>query len=163
MKIGIISDTHIKKNHDRIDKFLSEHLNDVDIVIHLGDFTDKKTLDKFMEFDNFVGVYGNVDSGEVRDTLLEEEIIEVEGYKIGIFHGHGVKKDTVERAYDRFKDRQVDVIAFGHSHQPLIRTMNKVLLLNPGSPTDKRREKNFSYIVLELEEGIMNAQIRFFS
>jgi putative phosphoesterase len=66
-----------------------------------------------------------------------------------------------ENAYDKFKDDEVDIIIFGHNHQPAIFTKNKILMLNPGSLTNKRREKWHSFIILDIEKGILDAKIRF--
>lgn len=163
MKIGIISDTHIRKDFSKIDDFFEKHLKDVDGIVHAGDYVDEKLLNKLMEHKEFIGVYGNVDDRTIKEKLGEKEIIEVEGYKIGLFHGHGSKRTTLERVYDEFKVDDVDIIIFGHSHKPLIKTKNKVLMMNPGSPTSKRSERWFTYIILELEENVINAQLRFFS
>ena len=77
------------------------------------------------------------------------------GYKIGVFHGHGENKTTIERAIASFDGEEIDIIIYGHSHQPSIQTKNKTLILNPGSITSKRRERWYSYIVLELmEKGV---------
>jgi putative phosphoesterase len=62
-----------------------------------------------------------------------------------------------------FKEDKVDIIIFGHSHQPIIKTINKTLMLNPGSPTSKGKERWYSVIILELERECINAQIKFFS
>lgn len=62
-----------------------------------------------------------------------------------------------------FKDDKIDIIIFGHSHQPVIKTINKTLMLNPGTPTSKRKERWYSVIILELSKGYINAQLKFFS
>lgn len=160
MKLAILSDTHIKNNAEDLEEFLS-NIKDVDILIHAGDFSSKLALDILKLHKCFVGVYGNVDDTYVQQELRNKEILEIKGYRIGIVHGHGEKKTTVERAIDSFKDDMVDIIVFGHSHQPLIQTRNKVLLLNPGSPTSKRKEKWYSYILLELREDGLEAKLCF--
>ena len=159
MKIGIISDTHIKSNLDRLDQ-VKYWLAEADFLIHVGDYTSIEVIQSLLTFKNFLGVWGNNDGDDLRQVLKEKEILEVEGYRIGLFHGHGEKKTTQERAMDQFKEDNVDIIVFGHSHQPLILTKNKTLLLNPGSPTNKRRERWFSYIVLELKQGSIKAELR---
>ena len=88
--------------------------------------------------------------------------MELNGYKIGLFHGHGEEKTTMDRAYQRFAETDVDIIAFGHSHQSLIKTHKGVLMLNPGSPTNKRWEKFYSFISLQLNENKINAEVIYF-
>lgn len=162
MKIGIISDTHIDKNFDRLNDFLSKHMKHIDMIIHAGDYKTGKVINTLRKFKKFTGVWGNVDDNNIKQLVSEKEIIEINNYKIGIFHGHGTKKTTIDRAYDAFNGNDVDIIIFGHSHQPLIRTKNDVLLLNPGSPTSKRKERWFSYIILELDDDSISASLKFF-
>lgn len=163
MKIGIISDTHINKHSSRILDIIDKYLKDVDMIIHAGDYKTMKVVNLLRQHKNFIGVYGNVDEHPIRDILKETEIIDVMGYKIGIFHGHGDNKTTSERAFDRFKENNVDIIIFGHSHQPLIKTVGSVLMLNPGSLASKRKERWYSYIILELTQTSVNAEIKLFT
>lgn len=163
MRIGIISDTHLSKHPEKILEFLKTHLNDVDMIIHAGDFTDIKVVNFLKNYKKFIGVWGNNDKNDIRQELREKEIIRINGYKIGIYHGHGDEKTTMDRAYEMFKDDKVDIIIFGHSHQPVILTKNKTLMLNPGSPTYKRKGPWYSYIILELGDSGFNAQIKFLS
>jgi len=138
---------------------LEKHLSDVDMIIHAGDFKTTETFNLLREYKSFIGVWGNNDPEEIQALLNETEIVELEGYRIGIFHGHGTKGTTIERAYSRFSDIQTDVIIFGHSHQPVITTRQGVLLLNPGSPTCKRRERWFTCIILELSASGISARL----
>lgn len=161
MKIGIISDTHINNDVSRLDKIINL-LGDIGIIIHAGDYTSMLTIDELKKFTGFMGVYGNVDNDDIRKSLKEKVIVEIMGYKIGIYHGHGQGKTTMDRAYDMFADDNVDIIVFGHSHQPVIMTKGGILMLNPGSPTNKRRERWFSYILLELNKEGISATLNFF-
>jgi uncharacterized protein len=159
MKIAIISDTHLGKNLDKLYILIDEYLKHYQLVIHCGDYTSYDVLNILREKCNFTGVWGNGDKDDIKDILKEKLIIECEGYKIGVYHGHGNGKTTMERAYNKFNDDNVDIIAFGHSHQPLIKTHNKVLMLNPGSITNKRREKWFSYILLDINKDFIKPQL----
>ncbi len=138
---------------------MEKHLSDVDMIIHAGDFKTTETFNLLSEYKSFIGVWGNNDPEEIKALLNETEIVELERYRIGIFHGHGTKGTTIERAYSRFSDIQTDVIIFGHSHQPVITTRQGVLLLNPGSPTSKRRERWFTCIILELSASGISARL----
>lgn len=163
MKVGIISDTHLGKHPDKIEGLIKTYLNDVDAIIHAGDYKGSKVVNILKRYKNFVGVYGNVDDNSVRELLNEKEIITLSGYRIGIFHGHGEKKTTIERAYDKFKDDKVDIIVFGHSHQPVIMTKQKILIINPGSPTSKRKDRWYSYVILELGKHNICAELKLFN
>ncbi|KAJ49178.1 hypothetical protein BD780_003142 [Clostridium tetanomorphum] len=163
MKIGIISDTHITKHSEDINKIIDKYFKEVDMIIHVGDFNSIDVINNIKKKKKFVGVYGNNDSSSVKQYLNEKEIISVEGYKIGLFHGHGDKKNVIDRAYEKFKDNKVDIIIFGHSHQPIIKTKNKILMLNPGSPRRKFKERWYSYMQLELGKKKIEARIILFN
>ncbi len=163
MKIVILSDTHVKKHSDKLFKFIDILFKEADMIIHAGDYVSSSVVSKLREHKNFVGVWGNNDKGYIRDLLKEKMIISVEGYRIGLYHGHGNSKNTLERAYDEFSTDKVDIIIFGHSHQPLILTKSKVLMINPGSPSYKRREPWYSYVILEIQDKKIDVQLKFFS
>ncbi len=162
MKIGIISDTHITKDSKSFIDLLDIHLKEVDLIIHAGDYVDEAVIKTMENFRAFIGVWGNVDSPEVRALIKEKEVINIEGYKIGVYHGHGKGSSTLDRAYEKFESDDVDIIIFGHSHQPLVKTKNGILMLNPGSLTNKRFERWFSYIILELHPEGIDLQFKFF-
>lgn len=164
MKIGIISDTHINKHFSKLKDFLLKNLKEVDLIIHAGDYTDLEVISILKEHKDFIGVYGNNDKSKIRNILPNKHIVILEGYKVGICHGDGPKKDTFDNVIDTFSGETLDIIIFGHSHKPCIFTKNKTLYLNPGSCTNKRREPWFSYIVLELnKDAPISASLKFFT
>lgn len=162
MKIGIISDTHLNKHPEKILDYLEKCFKDMDLIIHAGDYTNSKVITLIKAHNKFVGVFGNVDKAPVRELVKEKEIIELCGQKIGIFHGHGTKDTTIERAYNIFLADKVDIIVFGHSHNPSISTKNKILMLNPGSLSRKRKEPWFSYIILSLDKNNISTELQLF-
>ncbi|MDU1421569.1 MAG: YfcE family phosphodiesterase [Clostridium botulinum] len=158
-----MSDTHMDKHTSKIDKLIDKCFKDVDLIIHLGDFTSIRVLEKIKKKKKVIGVWGNNDRGRLRQELKEKEIVTLNGYKVGLFHGHGTEKNTLDRVYNIFKDDNVDIILFGHSHQPMIKTKNKTLIINPGSPSKKIRERWFSYVVLSLKKDKIEAKICFYN
>ncbi|MPN24863.1 hypothetical protein SDC9_172268 [bioreactor metagenome] len=162
MVIAIIADTHLTKDPNQLNR-LACRLSEADLLIHAGDYGQYWALDYFRTHFNFVGVWGSVDDDKIRNSLNEKEIVQIGSFRIGVFHGHGKEKTTQERAYNAFHNDFVDVVVFGHSHQPSISTKNKVLMLNPGSPTNKRRERWFSYILLTVDPPAFNANLIFFN
>lgn len=151
------------KHTSKIDKLIDKCFKDVDLIIHLGDFTSPRVLEKIKKKKKVIGVWGNNDRGRLRQELKEKEIVTLNGYKVGLFHGHGTEKNTLDRVYNIFKDDNVDIILFGHSHQPMIKTKNKTLIINPGSPSKKIRERWFSYVVLSLKKDKIEAKICFYN
>lgn len=162
LKVGIISDTHISKDIDELIDKLDTCFKEAELIIHAGDYINVDVIEALKNYNNFIGVWGNVDDSHVRAKLKEKEITEIEGYKIGIFHGHGKDSTTLDRAYNEFIGDKIDIIIFGHSHQPLVKTKNGVLMLNPGSLLNKRRERWFSYIMLDLRPDSIDVQLKFF-
>jgi len=91
-------------------------------------------------------------------------IVEVASTRLGLVHGDlGVGRTTPERATRSFEPDEVDAVLFGHSHIPLLdRLPDGRLLLNPGSPTDRRRRPRYSWALLEVDAGATQAEIRMF-
>lgn len=160
MKIAIISDTHLKENTIQLNR-LASIFSEVDLLIHAGDYGHYRVYDYLRTHLPFAGVWGNTDDDAIRAELKEKEILLAGSFRIGIFHGHGKGKTTPERSYAAFLPDVVDIIVFGHSHQPMIATKNSVLMLNPGSLTSKRKERWFSYILLTVEGPTISADLRF--
>lgn len=136
-------------------------LHDCDLILHAGDFKTLEVIDHIRELAPFEGVAGNVDPPEIVEALGKRKTLTCAGYRIGLVHGDGKKKTTLDRAWEAFAEEEKDVIVFGHSHIPYLGVKNGVLMLNPGSPTDKRKNPQFSYAVLELG-ALIEPEIRYF-
>ncbi len=152
MLIAAISDTHITDKTRMLPAPLVDRLRTVDMILHAGDFTTLATLNFLRSLAPTEAVYGNVDEAIVKATLPRTQVVEVVGLRIGLVHGDGVGTSTPERARRAF-DR-VDCIVFGHSHSPYLQDRDGVLMVNPGSPTDKRREPRPSYALLTVTDHI---------
>lgn len=151
-KIIILSDTHIPGRAKSLPNILLNACEDADLIIHAGDW---QTLDVFFELSAYaetVGVAGNVDPWDIVERFGKKKILTIENLKIGIVHGDGMMKTTEQRAIDAFENDGVDLIIFGHSHVPLLKETHGATLFNPGSPTDKRRQPQYSFGVLEIGE-----------
>ena len=162
MKIGILSDTHITELADDWLALGRNAFHEVEVIIHTGDFVSFETYEFMKSYKKLYSVWGNCDEIRIRRATREKQVITLSGYRIGIFHGHGHDKTTLERAYDQFADDNVDLIIFGHSHQPLVQTKRGILMINPGSMTNKRREKWLSYIIMELLPGRIQVGLNYF-
>jgi hypothetical protein len=155
MKIGVVSDTHMPGHAKQLPQALKKGLEGVDLILHAGDWQTPEVVEQFRQMAPVEGVTGNVDSAEIMQILKQKLLLDLEGFRIGIVHGHmGKGKTTPERARNAFADEDVDLIIFGHSHIPFDEVVNGVRLFNPGSPTDKRRQPRFSYGILTLEEKL---------
>lgn len=160
MRIAVLSDTHLREGKS-LPGFIWEHLTDVDMILHAGDLTHKGLLEELACIAPVRAVRGNCDDWNV--SLPDRDIIECETLKIGLIHGNSGKgKSTPERAYNAFVDSQVNIIVFGHSHSPYMEWRNGILLFNPGSPTDKRREQHFSFGLIDIQQGQVQAKHLYF-
>jgi putative phosphoesterase len=154
MRLGIVSDTHIPGKARLLPTGFLKDMENVDYILHAGDWN---TLDVYEELSQLApvdGVAGNTDGFEIVSKFGYQKILEFGSKKIGIVHGNGMRGTTVDNAIGAFKDEVVDCIVFGHSHIPLIKMDNGILLLNPGSPTDKRRQPQYSYAIVEITEQL---------
>ncbi|HLB25308.1 MAG TPA: metallophosphoesterase family protein, partial [Nitrospirota bacterium] len=88
----------------------------------------------------------------------EKKVIRAGRFKIGLIHGGGKLPDLEERVIAAFRDDGVDCIVFGHSHTPVVKRVGKIMLVNPGSPTDRRWAPYNSYAVIHVNDEI-NAEI----
>ncbi|TFJ91778.1 metallophosphoesterase family protein [Lentibacillus salicampi] len=160
MKIVVTADTHLKEA-GKLPTRLAMELQSADFIIHAGDLKSPDVYTELLEYGDVTGVYGNIDGDDIRGHLPAKQTLDVAGFTIGVVHGHGDKKTTEKRALEAFNDDQPDVIIFGHSHIPMIRYLKKQLLLNPGSPTDKRALPYYSFAILEVTDEI-HAELIFF-
>lgn len=164
MKIGVVSDTHLSSSVKALPRALTEALRGVDLILHLGDWVAMEVYDLLSELAPVEGIAGNNDGYEIIQRFGEQKILTLEGLRFGLIHGHAPysRKGTDGNALLAFQGEQVDCILFGHSHQPLMRRENGILLFNPGSATDKRREPEYSFGVLEIRDGAIDARHIFY-
>ena len=160
MRIAVLSDTHLRVGK-ALPRFVWEQLTDIDMILHAGDLTHCGLLEELSCIAPVRAVRGNCDGWDV--SLPNRDIVECEGFRIGLIHGDSGKgKSTPERAHRAFQDTSVDLIVFGHSHIPFMEWQNGILLFNPGSPTDKRREPQYSMGLLEIQPGQVTAKHLYF-
>jgi putative phosphoesterase len=124
----------------------------VEMILHAGDHVIPD-LDSCFTGLPYYGVSGNMDP--VDSFLPQKRIVEVGSVRIGMTHGWGPVGGIEERVMDSFRDDAIDVLVYGHSHRPVCRRIDSVLLLNPGSPTDRRSSPFHSVAVLDID-GKMN-------
>jgi len=157
MLIGVLSDTHLPRRGRDLPPALLRGLENVDLILHAGDFTALSVLHRLQNIAPVKAVYGNVDSDDIVGILNESEQFCLEGLCIGLIHGCGSKGSTRNRACQAFPHAQC--IVYGHSHIPGMEINEHKLLFNPGSPTDQRAYPFASYGRLHVKPGVLNAEI----
>ncbi|MFQ1000647.1 metallophosphoesterase family protein [Modestobacter sp. SSW1-42] len=153
ISVVFISDTHVPKRARDLPAELWRHVEDADVVVHAGDWVDVALLDELEQRSRrLVGVYGNNDHGALRERLPEVARVELAGLRLAVVHETGGAAGRERRCAERFPD--TDVLVFGHSHIPWDTTAPGGLrLLNPGSPTDRRRQPHPTYLTAVLDAG----------
>jgi len=160
-RVGVVADTHLPRFGRSLPPALVAGLHGVDLVLHLGDLTDPFALDLLAQIAPVEAVAGNNDAADVVQRLGTRRVVEVGGARIGMTHGHlGRGRTTRDRAVSQFDADELDVLAFGHSHIPLLERVGRTWHLNPGSPTDKRRQAEFSFALLTVGDGEVAAELR---
>ena len=151
MKIGVVSDTHLRGVTKRFREIYERYLSDKDIILHAGDVVSTDIVD-FLSKKDFKGVYGNMDPIEVQERLAAKRVIELGPYRIGLIHGWGASKGLEDRIWRKFQN--VDVIVYGHTHHAANHMREGVLLFNPGTATGYSSSGIHSIGVLELDDAI---------
>ncbi|MDN4595541.1 metallophosphoesterase family protein [Leifsonia virtsii] len=152
-----MSDTHVPKRARALPAQLLAAVEAADVVIHAGDWVDAATLDLLESRSRrLVGVWGNNDGTELRRRLPEVARVELDGVRVAVVHETGPAAGREARCEQAFPE--TDVLVFGHSHIPWDTVAPGGLrLLNPGSPTDRRRQPVCTYLTAEIVDGRLGA------
>ncbi|WP_030775586.1 metallophosphoesterase family protein [Streptomyces sp. NRRL S-920] len=155
MRLLLTSDTHVPARAKSLPEALLAAIDEADVVIHAGDWIDEATLDLFESRSRrLIGVYGNNDGPGLRRRLPEIARAELAGLRFGVVHETGAATGRAQRCAQRFPD--LDVLVFGHSHIPWdSQAPGGPRLLNPGSPTDRRRQPFCTFLTLTVSDGAL--------
>lgn len=162
MRLLLLSDTHLPLRAKALQPQVWGLVEQADLVIHAGDWVDVPTLDELSARSRrLVGVAGNNDGPELHARLGEVARVEVDGVRIAVIHETGAAAGRERRCDDLFGpsvDAPADVLVFGHSHIPWDSTTPGGLrLLNPGSPTDRRRQPVGTVMTAEVSRGRLHS------
>ena len=155
MKIAILADTHIPKRAAKLPASAWEVIKGADAIIHAGDVVTQQFLDQLAAIAPLYAVRGNNDDG--LSDLPEVLQLELAGVPIAVIHDSGDKKGRAARMRKRFPAARV--VIFGHSHIPLNEDQDGLLLFNPGSPTDRRKQPECTMGILMLGDSRISAEI----
>lgn len=155
----LLADTHIPARARRLPTAVLEAIEAADVVVHAGDWVDAPALDLVASRSRrFHGVYGNNDGPELRRRLPEVARFTVDGLRFAVIHETGPARRREERMDELFPD--TDVLVFGHSHIPWdTETPAGMRLLNPGSPTDRRRQPVCTMMTARAHAGVLEVSL----
>jgi uncharacterized protein len=153
MRLLLLADTHVPRRARDLPAQVWAEVDAADVVVHAGDWVDVALLDAIEQrADRLVGVYGNNDGADLRARLSEVASVDLGGVRLAVVHETGGREGRERRCAQRFPE--ADVLVFGHSHIPWDTTATGGLrLLNPGSPTDRRRQPVATYMTAHIGRG----------
>jgi putative phosphoesterase len=153
VQLLLMADTHVPKRARDLPEQLWRAVDEADIVVHAGDWVCVELLDALLvRVDRLIGVVGNNDGPSLSARLPEVATAQLDGVRLAVVHDTGPSSGREARCAARFPD--TDVLVFGHSHIPWDTVAPTGLrLLNPGSPTDRRRQPTCSWMTAEISDG----------
>jgi putative phosphoesterase len=153
LSLVLLADTHVPRRARDLPPQVWREVESADVTVHAGDWVDPALLDQLQaRSQRLLAVFGNNDGPELRARLPEVARETLAGVRVAVVHETGPAKGREKRCADRFADD--DVLVFGHSHIPWDSTAPGGLrLLNPGSPTDRRRQPHCTYATAVAHNG----------
>ncbi|BBU25000.1 metallophosphoesterase family protein [Mycobacterium xenopi] len=156
MRLLLLADTHIPQRARDLPARVWDEVAATDVVVHAGDWTAPQLLDEVeARARRLVACWGNNDGATLRSRLPERADVILDGVRFTVVHETGSAKGRETRMSRRYPD--TDVLVFGHSHIPWdATTATGLRLLNPGSPTDRRRQPYCSYMTATVDDGVLS-------
>ncbi|CAA9283776.1 MAG: Phosphoesterase [uncultured Corynebacteriales bacterium] len=156
VELLLLADTHVPKRARDLPAQVWAAVDAADVVLHAGDWVDVSLLDALeARADRLIGVYGNNDGPPLRARLPEVARATLGGLRFAVVHETGDRTGRERRCAAAYPD--VDVLVFGHSHIPWDTVAGTGLrLLNPGSPTDRRRQPHATYLTATAAGGALH-------
>lgn len=148
MRIAVIADTHMPRGGRRLPDRCLRELDRADLILHAGDFVAAEVLEQLRQLAPVEAVHGNQDDPDLRSLLPASRVVDVAGRRIGIVHEPGRRIGREARLAARFPG--CDLVVYGHTHLPELIRYGGLLLLNPGSPTERRRAAARTMATIEL-------------
>jgi putative phosphoesterase len=157
MRIAVVADTHLPRGARALPDECVRRLAAADLILHVGDVSVVAVLEELRKLGPVQAVYGNADEPALRETLPKELVVEAGGARIGLVHIPGPRVGREERLRARFPG--CAAVVYGHTHLPQVERHAGTWILNPGSPTERRRGPFRSMLELEVEEGTIRPRL----
>jgi uncharacterized protein len=155
VRLLLIADTHVPSRARGLPAQVWDEVARADVVVHAGDWMKPELLDELTaRSKRLVACWGNNDGPELRARLRERADVVLDGLRLTVVHETGASGGREARMSRSYPD--TDVLVFGHSHIPWDTTTGTGLrLLNPGSPTDRRRQPFCTYMTARVEDSAL--------
>jgi putative phosphoesterase len=128
-----------------------------DLILHAGDVVSASVLEELRALAPVEAVHGNMDEPALKAALPETRVVELAGARIGMVHEPGPAAGRAARLRARFPD--CDAVIYGHTHLPEVTRQGSTWILNPGSPTERRRAPSRTMIVIEAGGGRLEPRL----
>ncbi|WP_336922193.1 metallophosphoesterase family protein [Aquipuribacter sp. SD81] len=160
MRLLLLADTHVPARARDVPEEVWRAVDAADVVVHAGDWVDVALLDRLeARAARLVAVHGNNDGAALRSRLPEVARADLAGLRVAVVHETGDARGRERRCDERFgpgAPEPVDLLVFGHSHIPWDTvTPGGLRLINPGSPTDRRRQPHCTYTTARVADGAL--------
>ena len=152
MRAVVLADTHVPRRARDLPAELWAAIDAADVVIHAGDWVAASLVSDIASRARLIGVSGNNDGPDVRALLPEMATATLDGVRVAVVHETGAAAGRERRMAAAFPG--TDLLVFGHSHIPWdTTTPGGLRLLNPGSPTDRRRQPHATWAEAAFKDG----------
>lgn len=149
MIVAVLADTHLPRGARRLPGACVARLRAADLVLHAGDVVAASVLEELAALGPPLhAVHGNMDDAELQRSLPETLVVEAAGLRIGMTHDPGPRAGRDARLVGRFPG--CAAVVYGHTHEPQVERVGETWILNPGSPTERRRSPVHTMLVLEV-------------
>jgi putative phosphoesterase len=156
--VVVLADTHLPRGSRRLPERCVEAAARADLVLHAGDVSSAAALAELRELGAPVAaVHGNADEPALRAALPARLEVDVGGARIGLLHAPGPRAGREQRLLGAFPG--CDAIVYAHTHLPQVELVEGVWILNPGSPTERRRAPARSFLLLRVHRGRIEPEL----
>jgi uncharacterized protein len=158
VNVLVLADTHVPGHARALPASLDRHLAWAEVILHAGDLTAPELLDQLAAHAPVHAVAGNMDGADLRERGVGERLeLELGGVPVAMVHDAGARHGREQRLRRWFP--AATVVVFGHSHDPVCDWHEGRLLLNPGSPTWKRRAPHPTVAKIAIEHDHLHAEL----
>jgi putative phosphoesterase len=157
VRVAVISDTHLPRGARVLSRTVLDELAGADLILHAGDVVAAPVLEELARLGPVAAVAGNMDDDELRAALPERRVVEAGGARIGMVHDAGPRLGREQRLRSAFPG--CAALVYGHTHIPQVERYGDVWILNPGSPTERRRAATRAMLVLEIGDRLIEPRL----
>ena len=155
--VAVLADTHLPRGRRRLPDECVRRCEAADLIVHAGDVVERSVLEELARLAPVEAVYGNMDEPALRESLPQRQVLDVAGARIGLVHIPGPRAGRETRLVGWFPG--CDAVVYGHTHIPQVERHDGVWILNPGSPSDRRKAPTHTMIELTVDGSAVEPEL----